>query len=103
MPIYEYECPACGVVEVMQGINDDPLSRCPNCRKRKVRKLISESSFQLKGSGWYSTDYGHGNGNGNGKKDKEEKAPASEKTDSTPAKTDSGSKPTSESKTASAK
>lgn len=72
MPIYEYECPACGVVEFMQGINDDPLIRCPKCHRRKVKKLISESSFQLKGTGWYVTDYGRGNGNGNGKGKKKE-------------------------------
>jgi len=56
MPIYEYECPKCGVIEVMQKITDEPLKRCPNCG-RKVKKLISLSNFQLKGTGWYATDY----------------------------------------------
>ena len=56
MPIYEYRCEHCGVFEEMQRINDPPLSRCPTCR-RKVRRLISSTSFQLKGSGWYATDY----------------------------------------------
>lgn len=72
MPIYEYECPSCGVVEAFQGITEDPLKRCPKCRRFKVRKLISHSSFHLKGSGWYATDYGKGNG-GNGKKESEKK------------------------------
>lgn len=71
MPIYEYKCPECGVIECMQGIKESPLSKCPRCHKRRVKKLISESSFQLKGSGWYATDYGKGNGNGKGKKGKE--------------------------------
>ena len=63
MPIYEYECGKCGVFEASQRITDAPLSKCPTCR-RKVRRLISNTSFQLKGSGWYVTDYARG-----GKKD----------------------------------
>ena len=57
MPIYEYSCPTCGVFEVSQRITESPLKKCPTC-KSKVRKLISATSFQLKGSGWYATDYG---------------------------------------------
>jgi putative FmdB family regulatory protein len=56
MPIYEYRCEKCGDFERTQRITDDPLQRCPTCR-RKVRRLISNTSFQLKGSGWYVTDY----------------------------------------------
>ena len=56
MPIYEYRCPKCGVVEVMQGIKEKPLKKCPTC-KSKVERMISSSSFVLKGSGWYATDY----------------------------------------------
>ncbi len=56
MPIYEYQCRKCGTFEVTQRITDDPLGRCPTCRA-KVAKLISNTSFQLKGSGWYVTDY----------------------------------------------
>ena len=56
MPIYEYLCKKCGEFEVTQRITDDPLARCPTCRG-KVKKLISNTSFQLKGSGWYVTDY----------------------------------------------
>jgi putative FmdB family regulatory protein len=67
MPIYEYACEHCGVFEEMQRITDPPLSKCPKC-KRKVRRLISQTSFQLKGSGWYVTDYPR-KGNGGGKKD----------------------------------
>jgi putative FmdB family regulatory protein len=56
MPIYEYKCAKCGVVEVMQGIKEASLKKCPNC-KSKVERMISSSSFVLKGSGWYATDY----------------------------------------------
>ncbi len=56
MPIYEYACERCGTFEVTQRITDKPLRRCPTCKGR-VSKLISSTSFQLKGSGWYVTDY----------------------------------------------
>jgi putative FmdB family regulatory protein len=57
VPIYEYKCANCGeVFEAFQKINDQPLSECRFCRG-KVEKLISHSSFQLKGAGWYLTDY----------------------------------------------
>lgn len=57
MPIYEYKCSNCGeVFEAFQKISDQPLTECKHCRGR-VEKLISHSSFQLKGAGWYLTDY----------------------------------------------
>ncbi len=56
MPIYEYHCQKCGPFEVTQRITEKALSRCPSC-KGKVKKLISNTSFQLKGTGWYITDY----------------------------------------------
>ena len=61
MPIYEYRCSGCEhQFEVWQKIADPPVKVCPKCHARKVEKLISLSSFQLKGTGWYATDYGHG-------------------------------------------
>ncbi len=58
MPIYEYECQACGHrFEEWQKMSDDPIKVCPKCKKRKVEKLISHTSFQLKGGGWYSDLY----------------------------------------------
>jgi putative FmdB family regulatory protein len=63
MPIYEYHCEQCGDFEEMQRITDPPLTRCPRCN-RKVQRLISQTSFQLKGTGWYVTDYGRGGGGG---------------------------------------
>jgi putative FmdB family regulatory protein len=68
MPIYEYRCEQCGDFEQSQRISDPPLSRCPKCR-RKVRRLISNTSFQLKGSGWYVTDYGRSGSKNGGPKD----------------------------------
>jgi putative FmdB family regulatory protein len=68
MPIYEYECEKCGEFEQMQRITDPPLARCPTC-KRKIRRLISNTSFQLKGTGWYVTDYAK-SGSANGSKKK---------------------------------
>ncbi|WP_456430807.1 FmdB family zinc ribbon protein [Thermosulfuriphilus sp.] len=57
MPIYEYQCESCGkTFEVWQKISDDPLKTCQSCGGT-VKKLISHTSFQLKGSGWYVTDY----------------------------------------------
>jgi putative FmdB family regulatory protein len=57
MPIYEYRCQKCGeTTEIMQKFSDRPLSHCPSCRG-KVSRIISNCSFQLRGSGWYVTDY----------------------------------------------
>jgi putative FmdB family regulatory protein len=56
MPIYEYQCQKCGTFEVTQRITEKPLGKCPTC-KGKIKKLISNTSFQLKGTGWYVTDY----------------------------------------------
>ena len=57
MPIYEYECTACPqVIEVMQKFSDAPLERCPVC-STPVHKIMSRTSFALKGKGWYTTDY----------------------------------------------
>ncbi len=57
MPMYEYQCAACGrVVEKWQKISEDPLTTCPACGG-SLSKLISNCAFHLKGSGWYVTDY----------------------------------------------
>ncbi len=59
MPIYEYECRFCSHrFQILQGFNDPPPSVCPNChREGGIRKVVSQTSFMLKGSGWYATDY----------------------------------------------
>lgn len=65
MPIYEYACGKCGhEFEVEQRITDDPVKTCPSCRSRKVKRLISRTSFVLKGSGWYSDLYSSDGGKG---------------------------------------
>lgn len=57
MPIYEYECLKCGSHhEIMQKITDEPITICPNC-SGNIKKIISNTSFVLKGTGWYATDY----------------------------------------------
>lgn len=58
MPIYEYQCSACQHrLEKLQKISDEPLQECPNCKQSTLEKLISAAGFQLKGSGWYVTDF----------------------------------------------
>ncbi len=67
MPIYEYVCEKCGHhLELMQKMTDEPLAKCPKCGKKALEKIFSQTSFQLKGGGWYVSDYGK---SGGGKKD----------------------------------
>jgi putative FmdB family regulatory protein len=82
VPIYEYQCCKCGeIFEAFQKVSDEPLTECRFCQGR-VEKLISQSSFQLKGSGWYLTDYANkssGGGASEKPKTSESKADATEK------------------------
>ena len=58
MPFYEYECSNCKFyVETLQKISDEPLKKCPSCKKQTLKKLISAPVFRLKGAGWYETDF----------------------------------------------
>jgi putative FmdB family regulatory protein len=58
MPIYEYRCAACGEEhEALQKVSEPPLTVCPACGKRALKKQLSAAGFQLKGSGWYATDF----------------------------------------------
>jgi putative FmdB family regulatory protein len=74
MPIYEYECTKCGQqTEIWQKFSDPLITKCELCRG-KMRKLISQSTFHLKGTGWYVTDYASnrgGSGERKGKSDKD--------------------------------
>jgi putative FmdB family regulatory protein len=73
MPIYEYECTSCGqITEAWQKFSDKPLRACEHC-SGKLHKIMSQSSFHLKGTGWYVTDYANKSGHSPAKK-KEEKA-----------------------------
>jgi putative FmdB family regulatory protein len=67
MPIYEYECTKCGSIEeAWQKFSDRPLETCKHCSGR-LHKLISQSSFHLKGTGWYATDYANKSGSSSSK------------------------------------
>jgi putative FmdB family regulatory protein len=106
MPIYEYQCQKCGTFEATQRITEKPLGRCPTC-KGKVKKLISNTSFQLKGTGWYVTDYarkGKSNGDGNGSKsssaESKSESKGDSKSESSPSKSEKSS-PSSPSSTSS--
>ena len=67
MPFYEYECTKCNYhTEVLQKISDPPVTKCEKCNG-KMKKLISHSTFHLKGSGWYVTDYASKSGGYDGK------------------------------------
>ena len=69
MPIYEYRCSACGKeLEALQKLSDPPLTACPACHAETLVKLVSAAGFQLKGSGWYVTDF-KGSGKPAAKKD----------------------------------
>ena len=58
MPIYEYRCGACGhQQEFLQRLSDAPLTKCPECGKPALSKLVTAAGFQLKGTGWYATDF----------------------------------------------
>ena len=87
MPIYEYECQACGhVLDALQKVSDEPLKHCPTCGEEALKKLLSAPRFRLKGSGWYETDFKDKNrrniasgDSGDGKKAPADKAGAGEK------------------------
>jgi len=87
MPIYEYECQKCGVMEIEQRITADRLLKCPKCKSKKFEKLISLSAFHLKGSGWYTTDYARKDEKGG-----EAESKSSDTSDSTDKSVDSNKK-----------
>ena len=99
MPIYEYKCQKCGIIEITQRITDKSLGKCPTC-KGKVKKLISNTSFQLKGTGWYITDYARkGKDGGAVKGENGSKSSSESKSESkTEPKTDSKTAPKTEPK-----
>ncbi|MFN3611213.1 FmdB family zinc ribbon protein [Tepidimonas sp.] len=63
MPIYAYKCESCGhAKDVLQKVSDEPLSVCPACGAATFRKQLTAAGFQLKGTGWYVTDFRNGSG-----------------------------------------
>lgn len=94
MPIYEYRCEACGHQEDhLQKISEPTLTKCPACGKKKYRKQLTAAGFQLKGSGWYASDF-----KGGGKKPDEAKPEAKAET-KTEAKTETKTEAKTEAKT----
>ena len=80
MPIYEYQCPDCGYqFEQLQKISDEPIRVCPNCEQTHVRKLVSQTSFVLKGGGWYKDHYGLKGKSESGSPSKETSSPGTDK------------------------
>jgi putative FmdB family regulatory protein len=72
MPMYEYECAACGHrLETIQKFSDKPLKNCPKCKKAKLERLLSSPAIQFKGTGWYITDYARKASPETGKADKD--------------------------------
>ena len=89
MPLYEYDCEACGQrFEVIRKFSDPELERCARCGKGPVRRLMSSPAIQFKGSGWYITDYAQ-----KGKSGEQTSSPAAAGDEkAAPAATDSGAK-----------
>lgn len=82
MPIYEFACEACRhEFEIWTSIHDTAIPKCPSCGKKKARRLISTTSFSLKGTGWYVTDYKNGSGT-NKKKEKPDSGEKASKVES---------------------
>ncbi len=97
MPLYEYKCLGCSTVsEVIQRMNDDPLTTCERCGG-ELKKLLSAPAFQFKGSGWYVTDYANKSGGDNGEGSSKE----SDSEGGSDAKSESGDSSGSESKASS--
>jgi putative FmdB family regulatory protein len=89
MPIYAYKCASCGhAKDVLQKISDEPLSVCPACGAATFNKQVTAAGFQLKGSGWYATDF---RGSGAAPAPSTDKADAAKPADA--AKTDTSAKP----------
>jgi putative FmdB family regulatory protein len=96
MPIYEYKCAACGHREEhLQKVSEKPLAKCPACGRKKYRKQLSAAGFQLKGSGWYATDF-----KSSGKKAEDKKAEDKKADTKAEAKTESKTEAKAEAKTA---
>jgi len=82
MPIYEYKCAACGHQEDhLQKLSEAPLTKCPACGKKKYAKQLTAAGFQLKGSGWYASDFKGGKKETDTKADAKPEAKADARTE----------------------
>ena len=101
MPIYEYRCAKCGFQkEYLQRLSDAPLTKCPECGKKTFNKMVTAAGFQLKGTGWYATDFKNSGGKkksgdkaaeGSGKEASAKESPAKESTAKESSKAESSS------------
>ena len=92
MPIYAYKCTACGhAQDVLQKISDKPLTVCPECHQETYAKQVTAAGFQLKGSGWYVTDFRNNGGADKGTTKTSEPAPAVTAADSAASSASTGS------------
>src|SRR3972149_2389004 len=92
MPVYAYQCDNCGTrFERTQKFTDPPITRCPECRKKSVRKLLQPVGIVFKGSGWYATDHRSPSGQGTSGKKKEDSKPAEKSETKSETKTESKS------------
>jgi putative FmdB family regulatory protein len=90
MPVYAYRCQSCGVqFERQQKFEDKPLTRCPECRKGTVRRILQPASIVFKGSGWYATDHRSPSGQSSFRKGEAENKKTETTTTSTTEKTES--------------
>jgi len=101
MPIYEYRCSACGhQQDHLQKLTEAPLTKCPSCGKKKFQKQLTSAGFQLKGSGWYASDFKGGKKSTEVKPDAKPEAKAEAKAESkTEAKTETKTEAKAEKKT----
>jgi len=95
MPIYEYRCGACGFQkEFLQRISDKQLTDCPECGKSTLSKMVTAAGFQLKGSGWYATDFkNNGAAKSKSTKPADNKSADTKSVETKPAETKSDDKP----------
>jgi putative FmdB family regulatory protein len=96
MPIYAYKCESCGhAKDVLQKMSDAPLSVCPECGAATFKKQLTAAGFQLKGSGWYVTDFRGGDSGAKPAKpaDGDSSTPAAPAADSKPAESGTGAAP----------
>ena len=92
MPIYAYRCDACGFAkDVLQKISDAPLTDCPECGKSEFKKQLTAAGFQLKGTGWYVTDFRNGSGGAAPKTESSSAASSNASSTATPAASSSES------------
>ena len=88
MPIYAYKCSSCGFAkDVLQKISDAPLTQCPECGAEAFSKQLTAPGFQLKGTGWYATDFKNGGSNTNANTNAGGSKPAAPAADSSAAAT----------------